>query len=125
MKGKGNHSNKRLKTTANQIFARLNSLLSLKYRNIQNITQGLSYSSWNGGAKFDYHFLFVNYTLINLDLSIVRHPVHIVDKNKKLSPSAFIPFCEFGGNMTAMGLNTELFDVRVDDFVMNTTVVIC
>ena len=64
LKGKGNHSNKRLKTTANQLFTRLTSLLSLKYRNIQNITQGLSYSSWNGGAKFDYHFLFVNYTLI-------------------------------------------------------------
>ena len=51
------------------------------------------------------------------------HPVHIIDEEGNLSPSAFIPFCEFGGNMTAMGLNTELFDVRVDDFV--TTVVIC
>ena len=50
------------------------------------------------------------------------HPVHIIDEEGNLSPSAFIPFCEFGGNMTAMGLNTELFDVRVDDFV--TTVVI-
>ena len=64
LKGKGNHSNKRLKTTANQLFTRLISLLSLKYRNIQNITRGLSYSSWNGGAKFDCHFLFVNYALI-------------------------------------------------------------
>ena len=50
------------------------------------------------------------------------HPVHVIDEEGNLSQSAFIPFCEFGGNMTAMGLKTELFDVRVDDFV--TTVVI-
>ena len=50
-------------------------------------------------------------------LATAKHPVHFVTEYGKLSPSAFIPFCEFGGNMTAMGLNTELFDVRVDDFV--------
>ena len=46
-------------------------------------------------------------------MSSVRHPVHIVDKNKKLSPSAFIPFCEFGGNISAMGEKIDQFDVPV------------
>ena len=30
--------------------------------------------------------------------------MHLVDKVGKLSPSAFIPFCDFGGNMSAMGM---------------------
>ena len=34
-------------------------------------------------------------------------------RDNKISPSAFIPFCEFGGNMSAMGINTDLFDVPV------------
>ena len=44
---------------------------------------------------------------------ITNHPVHIIDENGKLSPSAFIPFCEFGGNMSIMGENISHFDVPV------------
>ena len=31
----------------------------------------------------------------------------------KASPSALIPFCEFGGNMSSVGVNIEQFDVPV------------
>ena len=34
-------------------------------------------------------------------------------KEGELSPSAFIPFCEFGGNMSAMGVKIDQFDVPV------------
>ena len=44
---------------------------------------------------------------------IINHPVHIVDENYNLSPSAFIPFCEFGGNMSALGVKIEQFSVPV------------
>ena len=44
---------------------------------------------------------------------IVNHPVHIVDEEGNLSPSAFIPFCQFGGNMSAMGVKIDQFDVPV------------
>ena len=44
---------------------------------------------------------------------ISNHPVHIVDKLGNISPSAFIPFCQFGGNMSAMGQKYEKFDVPV------------
>ena len=37
-----------------------------------------------------------------LDVAIVNHPVHIVTKDNQISPSSLIPFCEFGGNMSAM-----------------------
>ena len=30
-----------------------------------------------------------------------------------MSPSAFIPFCEFGGNMSAMGIRNEHFNVTI------------
>ena len=43
----------------------------------------------------------------------ISHPVHIFLKGNKLSPSAFIPFCEFGGNMSAMGAKIPQFEVPV------------
>ena len=44
---------------------------------------------------------------------IINHPVHIVDENNSLSPSAFIPFCEFGGDMSALGVKIDQFSVPV------------
>merc|ERR1712155_53286 len=44
---------------------------------------------------------------------IINHPVHIVTKDHQMSPSAFIPFCDFGGNMSAMGVKIDQFDHRV------------
>ena len=41
------------------------------------------------------------------------HPVHIMTKENSLSPSAFIPFCDFGGNMSSMGVKIDQFDVPV------------
>ena len=43
----------------------------------------------------------------------LNHPVHIIDEEENLSPSALIPFCEFGGNMSVMGVKTEHFHVPV------------
>ena len=44
----------------------------------------------------------------------INHPVHIVkDDGLSLSPSAFIPFCEFGGEMSAMGVKIDQFNVPV------------
>ena len=44
------------------------------------------------------------------DLALINHPVHIITKYNQLSPSAFIPFCEFGGNMSAVGVKVDQFD---------------
>ena len=44
----------------------------------------------------------------------MNHPVHFVDsQSMKVSPSSLIPFCEFGGNMTAMGVKIDEFDIPV------------
>ena len=42
-----------------------------------------------------------------------NHPVHFITPEKKKSPSAFIPFCEFGGNMSSMGVNIDYFDIPI------------
>ena len=50
---------------------------------------------------------------INVIAKVANHPIHIVEEHGRMSPSAFIPFCEFGGNMSAMGIKIEQFDVPV------------
>ena len=44
---------------------------------------------------------------------MTNHPVHFVTEAKELSPTALIPFCEFGGNMSVMGVKIDQFDVPV------------
>ena len=39
--------------------------------------------------------------------------MHIQDEDGVLSPTALIPFCEFGGNMSVMGVKIDQFDVPV------------
>ena len=46
-------------------------------------------------------------------IRVSNHPVHFVTNGGELSPSAFIPFCEFGGNMSAMGVKIDQFPVPV------------
>ena len=43
----------------------------------------------------------------------MNHPVHILDDKGKFLPTALIPFCEFGGSMSKMGVKVEMFDVPV------------
>ena len=44
---------------------------------------------------------------------VTNHPVHIQNEDGTLSPTALIPFCEFGGNMSIMGVKIDKFDVPV------------
>ena len=47
---------------------------------------------------------------------ISNHPVHIMpDGQQSISPSAFIPFCSFGGNMSVMGKSVDNFNIPVCD----------
>ena len=44
---------------------------------------------------------------------MTNHPVHIQEKDGQMSPTALIPFCEFAGNMSVMGVKIDQFDVPV------------
>ena len=57
--------------------------------------------------------IFSFFFLIFTDLISVKHPVHIIKKDEEFSPSAFIPFCEFGGNMNSVGKKIDHFDITV------------
>ena len=43
----------------------------------------------------------------------VLHPVHIITYDKRMSQSALIPFCEFGGKMSGMGAKIDQFELPV------------
>ena len=45
--------------------------------------------------------------------SVNNHPVHILNKNDELSPSALIPFCSFGEDLNLVGTEIDQFDVPV------------
>ena len=47
--------------------------------------------------------------------SISNHPVHIMDQNGTMMPSSFIPFCEYGGNMSVVGMHLDGFDLPICD----------
>ena len=49
------------------------------------------------------------------DYKMASHPVHILDDEGKKTPSAFIPFCSFGGNMEVLGKPTSNFSFPVCD----------
>ena len=50
---------------------------------------------------------------IDILQSVSNHPVHLYDEGGKLSPSAFIPFCDFGGRMSVLGESMEPYDLPV------------
>ena len=39
--------------------------------------------------------------------------VKVLNQDNQMSPSAFIPFCDFGGDMSAVGVKIPQFDVPV------------
>ena len=45
--------------------------------------------------------------------TITNHPVHILNSSDSFSPSAFIPFCDLGGNMEIVGTTNKEFPIPV------------
>ena len=44
---------------------------------------------------------------------VSNHPVHIVSDNGQILPSALIPFCEFGGSNSVLGINSGIRNFNV------------
>ena len=57
------------------------------------------------------------------DLAVLKvvsnHPVHLVDGSGNVSISSLIPFCEFGGNMSSVGVKIDQFEARVNILQQN------
>ena len=77
-----------------KIFQHFSSKLSLPVPSIETFTKN----------KTNVDSIFRN---------VANHPVHIYDNQGNISPSSFIPYCEFGGKMSAMGVKKDQFKVPV------------
>ena len=44
---------------------------------------------------------------------LTSHPVHLVDEEGNLNPTALVPFCSISDNYSAMGVNINHIDVPV------------
>ena len=109
------------KTAADEIFMRTSTMMSLKYENIQaSLPQKLQNSSFTGVSSILQSskgtcctFAQIAHFTITYNLSLVstvtNHPVHIITNENEISPSALIPFCDFGGNKE-MGVKINQFD---------------
>ena len=95
------------KVRAKKLMKRVKSLMILKYEEIQDLRPEFVYRDTliENGTHFS--------DLLDSDSLIVSHPVHILTTDNKMSPSAFIPFCDFGGNISAMGVKINHFNVPV------------
>ena len=93
------------KMVAKILLDEVSSKLSLKYNSITN-------NSLNLNSEID----FVK--------TVTNHPVHIVDLKGKISPSAFIPFCQFGlTEVSSIGLNIDQFSIPVCNIFRETILV--
>ena len=72
--------------------------LNLVQSEIPNIIQTNQNESWIKNSKIHDN---------------VNHPVHILDKSGSFTASSFIPFCNFGGNMSVVGKKIDEFPIPV------------
>ena len=57
---------------------------------------------------FEIYFLFIDKLLLQ---KVSNHPVHILNDERKFSPSSFIPFCSFGKEFIGAKINE--YDIPV------------
>ena len=95
--------------TATLLLRKLSEKIEFGYETLDIMTSGLSDITKDKDLLEKYRRLSnTSHWWSALDWEQVRktnHPVHIAK-----SPSAFIPFCSFGGDMTALGHQTDHFD---------------
>ena len=91
-----------------------NVLVKDQYQNISSCSSHSCKANLEGALKKSF-FQNIFYVSETKELEeLINHPVHIVDRGSgKLSPSAFIPFCEFGSNAELLGERIDQFDFPV------------
>ena len=95
---------------ARNIFAKVSNKLSLTFPEVDKFTI-LTNSTQTNGIK---EKKTMN-TKIDLKAAglVSNHPVHMYDEDGKMSPSAFIPFCNYGRRISTMGDIMGNYDLPV------------
>ena len=44
-------------------------------------------------------------------MKMTNHPVHVQNNDGNFSSTAMIPFCDFGGNMSVLGVKIKEFEI--------------
>ena len=89
-----------------EFFEILEKRLDFSFRNILRISK-LEKNGNSSGEINTTHY--ENHPI----QQISNHPVHLIDSEGNLSPTALIPFCEFGGSMASLGIQIKEFDVPI------------
>ena len=82
-------------------------------KEIKNVIFDTLTDAFNLSIKQFANFNYGNSSVVQ---KVINHPVHIIEYEEDLlpsSPSALIPFCAFGGNISIMGKRIKKFDVPV------------
>ena len=87
---------------------------------LQHIQLGLLNADLKVAANYP-KYSYRNYSITSKAHDYLNHPVHIINSDGTFSPSAFIPFCDFGGNMSVVGKKIDQFPVPVCDIFKKTT----
>ena len=100
-------------TTATLLLRKLSGKIELGYEDLDILTSSYSDIRNNQELVEKYQGLNESRLTDRLERETVRkinHPAHITEIEGRKSPSAFIPFCSFGGNMSAVGQHSQQFD---------------
>ena len=109
LKGKKNG----MQAIATKLFTKLEEQFGLHFRQIQNLINGFhSYLNFRDVWTSKYFLSSIKLNIVLISFSVSNHPVHFLTEGKKF-PSAFIPFCDFGGNPNSVGAKIEEFDVPI------------
>ena len=100
-------------TTATLLLRKLSENIELGYSDLDILTSSYSDIRNNQQLVARYQDLAKSRWTDLLGSETIRkvsHPAHITELQGRKSPSAFIPFCSFGGNMSVVGQNTDQFE---------------
>lgn len=99
-------------TTATLLLRKLSGKMKLGYEDLDILTSSFSDIRNDKDLVEKYKGLTERLTdsLERETIRRINHPAHITEIEGKKSPSAFIPFCSFGGNMSAVGQHSDQFD---------------
>ena len=89
-----------IETAAREVLSRTGNVSGLDFQRIADL----------GVGNLEEGFKHSDYDEVH---RLSNHPVHIIDDQGNLNPSAFIPFCEFGGNITTMGAKINNLSIPV------------
>ena len=89
-----------------KLIAKIDDQFSLKHKTIEKLLKidrniSLTPAQTSTKALYDGIFYYPN-------VSVINHPVHMYDEEKKQSPSALIPFCAFGNIMHSQPMTDKV-----------------